>query len=145
MRAAACILLFLLFLPVCVFAQWREPPKTGSQLELLPDRTNVAGMSGLGPEITLSLVRPERNAPQHRAVVKVSTWGTPLADPAKTQGNPDANYLIYKIDNHSQVLSGSDEMVFDNLAPGQHTVTVMMADSKGRPEGDKSELKFEIP
>jgi hypothetical protein len=144
MRAVVSVLIFLTLITLSAVAQWREPPMTGSAQELLPDRTNIEGMSGMGPEITAGLVDREQNAKQHRAVVKVSSWGTAIANSGQMHGNLDANTIVYQLDDQNPVADGS-EMVFENLAPGKHTVTVMMADSEGHQEGDKSELKFEIP
>jgi hypothetical protein len=145
MRIPASALLFLLAASIGAFAQWAEPPMTGSEHQMLADRTNIEGMSGLGPEISAGLADPEQNARHRRAVVKVSTWGTKIVDPVEANGDPDANFIVYQLDNRTPVASGSHRMVFDDLAPGKHSITVWMADSQGHPEGEKSELRFEVP
>ena len=145
MRISAFALLLLLAAPLGALAQWAELPMTGSEPQTFADRTNVEGMSGLGPEISASLVDPEQNARRRRAVVKVSSWGTKIVDPAEAHGDPNANFIVYRLDDQPPIPSGSHRMVFDNLAPGKHTIAVTMADSQGHQEGDKSELKFEVP
>jgi len=90
MSSKLCLVAFAiaLFLPLVTFAQWRQLPTTGSPERRLPDRTTLAGQSGLGTTLTAKLVDEQANARNHKAVVEVQTDGVKIVDPATSKHDP---------------------------------------------------------
>ena len=128
-------------------AQWKQLPSTGSPAERLPDRTTLAGQSGLGPLLTAKLVEKEKNAKQHRAVVVVETDGVELVDPKKAGGEPklDQAHIQYWLDGNSVQNSTSKSWTFDNLSPGEHEIHVSLAANDNHPIGQSRTVKVKIP
>ena len=129
------------------YAQWKEPPATGSPTNELEDRTNLVGQSGLGPLLTATLVDVDRNAKSHRAVVEVQTDGVRIVDPASLKNEPklDEAHLQYRLDNGEIQNSTSKTWTFDNLSPGEHRIDVALASSDNHAIGKSLTLKLRIP
>lgn len=139
--------IFTLFLPLVAAPQWRNPPKTGSPTQELPDRTGVAEQSGIGPDLSAVLVNPDANAKQKKAVVRVQTAGVSLVNPAASHGVPmnGQAHIQYRLDQNPIVNSTQTEMSFDHLSPGDHVIQVAMAGNDNRPIGEQKTLKIHIP
>jgi|SRR5581483_106813 len=128
------------------YAQWKEPPSTGSPTNELEDRTNLAGQSGLGPLLKATLVDFERNAKSHKAVVEVQTDGVRMVDPASVNHEPklDEAHLQYRLDNGEIQNSTSKTWTFDNLSRGEHRIEVALASNDNHPIGKPKTLKLLI-
>lgn len=140
-------ILALVLVPATGWAQWREPPATGSPANELPDRTQLAGQSGLGPLLIAELVDKEENAKSHRAVVKVQTDGVIIVDPASAHFQPklDEAHIRYQLDGGQAHDSTSKRWTFDNLSSGEHHIKVTLASSDNQQMGKGKILKVHIP
>jgi hypothetical protein len=140
--ALVSAVLFLFCAPMP--GQWRQQPTTGSTPMRLTDRTNYAGMSGIGPLIEAELVDEHKNADQKQAVVKTEVWGVDLISPP--QAGVDAKrseaYLTYRLDQQPEVKTADKEQTFRNLPPGDHKIVVQLAFADGRPAGTPVVLKL---
>jgi hypothetical protein len=136
---------------VCFFslfasAQWMERPNTGSPQKYLPDRTNMAGMSGMGPELKVSLVNTHKNASARKAVVRIEVWGVDLVEPQRNQ-EPKSTlaYVTYQLDSGEVVKTAQKEQMFGNIPPGYHHIYVQLASLDGQPVGARMTLTVHIP
>lgn len=138
-------LIVLLLSPV--LAQWREKPMTGSQPEMLPDRTDIAGQSGLGALITAQLVDEHANARQHRAVVQVQTDGLQIIDGASANYAPRLNqaHIQYQLDAGAPADTTSRRIELAGLSPGEHQIRIALVGNDNKPIGHQSTLKVHIP
>lgn len=140
-----CFVAFLLSSAVAS-AQWIERPHTGSSQNLLPDRTNMTGMSGMGPQLEVQLVDADKNASEKKAVVRTEVWGVDLVEP---QGNEEPNltkaYMTYQLDGGEVVKTSEEEHTFENLAPGYHHIYVQLASLDGHPKGARLTLTVHVP
>lgn len=141
------ILLALVFVGSTAFAQWKEPPATGSPKNNLPDRTTMVGQSGMGPLLLAKLADPDENAKSHKAVIVVDTDGVRIVDPASVHYEPrlDEAHIQYQLDNGPAYASTSKEWTFSHLSHGEHTVTIALISSDNHPMGKKKVLKVSVP
>ena len=127
-------------------AQWANPPKTGSQPEELPDRTVLAGQSGMGPLMTAELVHPHDNAKKKMAVVQVHTDGVRLVTPgSKAESKDDEAHLQYRLDHQQAIDTTQTNMRFTGLSQGDHIIQVALAGNDNKPMGHQTTLKVHIP
>ncbi len=141
-----CVLIAtLLFAAMSLSAQWAQNPTTGSSPEQLPDRTKLAGMTGLDPELKADFVDKSQNAKEHKVVVRADVWGVDLVPPeANSQQNGTA-LLSFVLDHNPPVKTNQQEYTFDNVSPGQHTVTVRLLSPDGQEIGSNVVLGVHIP
>ncbi len=128
-------------------AQWTEPPATGSPTNHLPDRTNLAGQTGLGPLLIARLLEKQANAKQHRAVVAVQVDGVRLVDPETGHRQPklDEAHIQYQVDRQPPQHTTDRQWTVNGLSSGEHHIRVQLAASDGRQVGRSTTLKVEIP
>lgn len=127
--------------------QWKELPATGSPTERLPDRTTLAGQSGLGPLLIAKLVDEAANAKQHKAVVDVQTDGVRLVDPEAVHHKPkiDEAHIQYQMDGGAVQNSTSETWTFQHLSRGEHHIVVALATSDNHPIGKAKRLRVRVP
>jgi hypothetical protein len=127
--------------------QWKQPPSTGSPENHLPDRTKLAGQSGMGPLLTAKLLDKEANAKKHRAVVEVKTDGVKLVDAALAQNEPklDEAHIQYSLDDGPPQNTTSTTWSFQGLSRGEHRIRVNLVASDGQKVGEGTTLKVEVP
>jgi hypothetical protein len=144
---SCAILMITMLIPTRGWGQWREPPATGSPSNELPDRTTLAGQSGLGPLLIAELLDKEENAKQRRAVVKVETDGVRIVDPASAHYQPrlDEAHIRYQIDDGNACDSTAKVWTFKSLPSGEHHIKVTLASSDGQQIGKGKLLKVRIP
>jgi len=144
--ASALFVAVALCLPPATMAQWIDLPRTGSQPATLPDRTVLAGQSGLAPQMTAELVHAKANARHRSAVVAVKTEGVHLTTPASSQDIPwlDEAHLSYQLDNLPPLFTTNLSMEFHNLAPGVHQILVALVGNDDRPIGAPQTLKLHV-
>ncbi len=147
LACAGAALIFCLMGAVVAHAQWAEPPQTGSQPELLPDRTIMAGQSGIAPTISAELVDKHQNEKAHKAVVKVETDSISMMDPAAAHYAPklDQAHLQYQLDGGDIFNSTSKVWTFTHLPAGKHRVLVSLVGNDNRPHGLPITLKLDVP
>lgn len=139
------LLAAIVFTSIGLSAQWAENPTTGSSPEQLTDRTNLAGMTGLSPELKAGFVQKSENAKQHKIAVRAEVWGVHLVPPdANARQNGTAS-LSFVLDHNAPVKTDQKEYTFDNVSPGQHTVTVRLLSPEGQEIGSNIVLGIHIP
>jgi hypothetical protein len=128
-------------------AQWKEKPMTGSQPNVVTDRTTVAGQSGMAADVRARPVDVHDNAKQHKAVVKVETEGVQLVESSGTSDGLrlDQAHLECRLDDREPIQSTSTTMTFDNLAPGIHVVRDTLVDGANKPVSDSQTLTLRVP
>lgn len=127
-------------------AQWRQLPETGSPNRHLPNRTVLSGMSGMGPQLKVSLVDADTNAENKRAVVRIEVWGVELVEPhANEQPNLSKSFVTYQLDDGEVVKTTGEEHTFENISPGYHHVYVQLAFLSGEPRGARLTLTVHVP
>lgn len=129
------------------YCQWKELPSTGSPTERVPDRTTLAGQSGLGPLVLARLVDEHKNARQHKAIIEVETDGVEIVDPqaAHLQPRIDEAHIQYRLDGGPVHNSTSKTWTFARLSPGKHEIEVALAGSDNHPLGKPEKLHVHIP
>jgi hypothetical protein len=142
----ALVLVSLLFLSLIASAQWVERPHTGTSQTYLADRTNMAGMVGMGPQLEVFLVDADKNAVDKRAVVRIDVWGVDLVEPQSNQ-EPKLTqaYVTYQLDSGEVVRTAAEEHTFENLTPGYHHVYVQLASLDNQPFGARLTLTVHVP
>ncbi len=127
--------------------QWKQQPSTGSPEYRFPDRTKVAGQSGVGPLLTARLLDKEDNAKRHRAIVEVQTDGVQLVDAGAAQNQPrlDEAHIQYALDNQPVQNTTSKTCTFENLQPGEHRIHINLASSDNRKIGQGTTLNVKVP
>lgn len=137
----------MLLVPTTGWSQWREPPATGSPSNELPDRTTLAGQSGLGPLLIADLVDKDQNAARHKIVVKVQTDGVKIVDPAAANHEPrlDEAHIQYQLDGEPPYDTTSKTWTFQNVPSGEHRIKVTLASSDNQQMGKGKLLKIRIP
>lgn len=145
-RIALFLVIALCLAPRAAMCQWKEPPATGSPENTLPDRTTLAGQSGLGPLISAILVDPAANARMHKAVVEVQTDGVSVVDPAThKQPKLDEAHIAYQVDDHGRVDSVSKMQTFSDLRPGDHRIRVSLRSNDNHQIGKEQVLRVHVP
>lgn len=144
---ASISLALLLLFPRYGYAQWREPPATGSPQNTLPDRTTLAGQSGMGPLLIAKLLDRVQNAKNHRAVVVVETDGVRIVDPRAANHEPKLYeaYIQYRLDNGPVENSTSESRTFHHLPSGEHRIRVALVSSDDHQMGKEKVLKVRVP
>lgn len=147
LQLASLSLAVLLLLPNSASAQWREPPATGSPQNTLPDRTTLAGQSGMGPLLIAKLIDRDRNARKHRAVVAVETDGVRIVDPRTANHEPkrDEAHIQYRLDNNAAQDSTFETWTFNHLSSGQHRIRVALVSSDYHRMGEEKVLTIRVP
>lgn len=140
------VFLGILFLHVPLHAQWKEQPSTGSPTQNLPNRTTLAGQSGMGPFLKARLVDRENNAKNHRAVVEVQTDGVELVSGA-AGSDPKLHeaHIQYQLDDGPVQNSTARTWIFENLNSGKHEIYVSLAGNDNRPVGKGATLTVTVP
>ncbi len=143
---APAALAMLLIAPAAE-CQWKQPPSTGSPENHLPDRTKLAGQSGMGPLLTARLLDKEGNAKKHRAVIEVQTDGIRLVESASAPNETglDDAHIQYRLDDQPAENTTSKRWTFENLSRGEHRIRVNLASSDDRKVGEGTTLKVHVP
>lgn len=127
-------------------AQWKQLPTTGSPEDRLPDRTTLAGQSGLGPQLTAEMVDKDANAKKRRVVVQVQTDGVEMVDPVSVnEPNLGQAHIEYRLDNGPAQQTTSKTETFETLPPGWHRVYVRLLSNDNHPIGKPTTLSVHIP
>ena len=146
LRKMAVVMILVAAFSIAASAQWMQDPETGSAPERVADRTKMSGMSGLGPQLEVGLVKPGENAKKKQAVVAAKVWGIDLITPGSyTQPNLTKGYLVYRVDEQPVIKTADKEVTFRNLSPGYHAVTVQLSSPDGHLVGARMVLAVHIP
>ncbi len=138
------ILTTIVFTTLSVSAQWAQDPTTGSSQQQLTDRTKLAGMTGLDPELKADFVQKSNNAKEHKAVVRADVWGVNLVPPDSNASQNGTALLSFALDHNAPAKTNQQEYTFENLSPGQHTITVRLLSPEGQEIGSNVVLGIHI-
>ena len=99
------------------------------------------------PSMTAKLVDPDTKAAARAATVEVTTTGIELVDPALSNEKPveGQGHLHYQLDKGPVVATPAAKLSWHELAPGQHTIVVMLAGNDHKPLGPQQTLNVNIP
>jgi hypothetical protein len=143
---------WLIFLALCGFgsplaySQWKEPPSTGSPEYRLPDRTYIAGQSGMAPTLTATLQAPENNAAHHTVVVRAQTDGVELQYPqAKDEPLLGCGHIEYQLDGSMPENTAARLWTFSRISPGDHTITVRLVGADNQELVKPTRLRVHVP
>ncbi len=99
-----------------------------------------------GPQLKAHLVDKEKNASRRIAVVDVDVRNVTLTDPiAYRDSGSGMGHLQYRVDNGPYILPMANQLAFEGLTPGKHTIEVSVADGAFRPLGAQVALELVIP
>ncbi len=99
-----------------------------------------------GPQLKAHLVDKEKNAARRIAVVEVDVRNVTLTDPiAYRDSGSGMGHLQYRVDSGPYILPMANQLVFEGLTPGKHTIEVSLADGAFRPLGAQVALELVIP
>ena len=97
--------------------------------------------------MTARLIEADKKAAERAATVEVTVSGVELTDPAAAKEKPVAGqaHLHYQVDNGPVVATPSAKLSFHELAPGSHTILVVLAGNDHQPLGPKQQLTVTVP
>jgi hypothetical protein len=99
------------------------------------------------PVMTAKLIDADKKASQRSATVEVTTSGVELTDPALSNEKPveGQGHLHYQLDKGPIVATPTAKLSFHELAPGPHTILVMLAGNDHKPLGPQQQLTVTVP
>jgi hypothetical protein len=97
--------------------------------------------------MTAKLIDADKKASQRSATVEVTTSGVELTDPALSNEKPveGQGHLHYQLDKGPIVATPTAKLSFHELAPGPHTIVVMLAGNDHKPLGPQQQLTVTVP
>jgi hypothetical protein len=97
--------------------------------------------------MTAKLVDADKKASQRAATVEVTTSGVQLVDPSISMEKavPGQGHLHYQLDKGAIVATPAAKLSFHELAPGPHTIDVMLAGNDHKPLGPQQQLSVTVP
>ena len=103
--------------------------------------------SATKPTLTARLVDAEKKAAGRAATVEVTTSGVELVDPAVSMEKAVAGqgHLHYQVDQGPVIATPSAKLSFHELAPGAHTIVVVLAGNDHKPLGPQQKLTMTVP
>jgi hypothetical protein len=144
--ASITLILFAALGCGCSYAQWKEPPSTGSPQYRLEDRTYMAGQSGMGATITAQLEDATENAKHHKIVVRAQPDGvTVQAGQTSAQPNLDEARIQYQLDTQTPENTTSNRWTFAPVSSGAHTVTIRLVDGNNKALAEPATLTIHVP
>jgi len=137
----ACVLSAAALAARGAWAQYSSGPKdTKSQTASTASEKSHAVLKA-------DLVDAEKKAKGKAATVKVEVTGIEIVDPATVNEKPRAGqgHLHYQVDNDPIVATTAKKLSFHELAPGKHTIKVVLAGNDHSPLGPEQTLDVTIP
>ncbi len=99
-----------------------------------------------GPQLKAHLVDKDKNAARRIAVVEVDVRNVTLTDPISyPNSGSEMGHLQYRMDDGPYILPMANQLAFEGLTPGKHTIEVSVADGAFRPMGAQVKLDLVIP
>jgi hypothetical protein len=97
--------------------------------------------------MTAKLVDADAKASQRAATVEVTTSGVQLVDPGISMEKAVAGqgHLHYQLDKGPIIATPTAKLSFHELAPGPHTIVVMLAGNDHKPLGPQQQLSVTVP
>ena len=99
------------------------------------------------PSMTAKLIDPDKKAATRAATVEVTTTGVELVDPALSNEKPvpGQGHLHYQLDKGPVVATPAAKLSWHELAPGPHTIVVVLAGNDHKPLGPQQTLNVTVP
>ncbi len=107
---------------------------------------NAAAVEG-AQMFSAILVSPDDLAKHKAVTVEVKVDGIELVDPAEagSRSKPGQAHLHYQVDQGPVIVTTATKLSFQDLASGDHTITVNLAGNDHRPVGPQQVLSVRIP
>ncbi|MGA7929060.1 MAG: hypothetical protein WCA20_24055 [Candidatus Sulfotelmatobacter sp.] len=98
------------------------------------------------PMLLATLKNKDKNAKERTAVVEVETQniGLVTSDVSSYEGD-DMGLLEYQVDQAPVLATADMRVMFRDLTPGKHTITVSLVNTEYKDLGAKAELEIDIP
>lgn len=97
--------------------------------------------------MTAKLIDADKKASERAATVEVTTSGVQLVDPSISMEKAvlGQGHLHYQLDKGPIVATPTAKLSFHELAPGPHTIVVMLAGNDHKPLGPQQQLNVTVP
>ena len=99
------------------------------------------------PVMTAKLIDADKKAAARSATVEVTTSGVELTDPAISNEKPvpGQGHLHYQLDKGPIIATPTAKLSFHELAPGPHTILIVLAGNDHKPLGPQQQLTVTVP
>ncbi len=99
------------------------------------------------PVMTAKLIDADKKASARSATVEVTTSGVELTDPAVSNEKPvpGQGHLHYQLDKGPVIATPTAKLSFHELAPGPHTILIVLAGNDHKPLGPQQQLTLTVP
>lgn len=98
------------------------------------------------PMLRATLRDKDKNAQKHVAVVEVETQNIGLVDlGVSSYAGGDVGLLEYQVDQAPVLATPNTQVMFRNLTPGKHTITVSLVNPQYKEFGAKAQLEVNVP
>lgn len=106
-----------------------------------------APAGGMKPSIMAKLIDADKKAASGNATVEVTTSGIELVDPTISMEKPvpGQGHLHYQLDKGPVIATPTAKLSFHELAPGAHTILVMLVGNDHKPLGPQQQLSVMVP
>ena len=113
----------------------------------VPTMDAQAPGSATKPIMTAKLIDADKKAAGRAATVEVTTSGIELVDPAISMEKAVAGqgHLHYQVDKGPVIATPSAKLSFHELAPGPHTILIVLAGNDHKPLGPQQQLTVTVP
>ncbi len=110
-------------------------------------RANTDAAAVKGPQLTATLVEPEKKAAEKEATVRVQVHGIKIVDPAQVKERPHKGegHLHYRVDDGPVIATTATKLSFHELTPGSHRIQVVLAANDHKPLGPEQTVNVTIP
>ena len=97
--------------------------------------------------MSAKLLDPDKKAASGGATVEVTTSGVQLTDPALSNEKPvpGQGHLHYQVDKGPVVATPTAKLSYHELAPGSHTILVVLVGNDHKPLGPQQQLVVTVP
>jgi hypothetical protein len=97
--------------------------------------------------MTAKLIDPDKKASARAATVEVTVSGVELTDPAVSNEKPvpGQGHLHYQLDKGPVIATPTAKLSFHELAPGPHTILIVLAGNDHKPLGPQQQLTVNVP
>ena len=111
------------------------------------DSAKDSGAGSGGPSIKAHLVDAKKNAAKATATVVVTAENIRLIDPSLAGKSEEGaeGHLHYQVDNGFVVATPGTKLSFHELSPGEHRISVTLADDHHNPIGSPVLLIVDVP
>lgn len=97
------------------------------------------------PMLRASLKDKEKNSQNHVAEVEVETQNIALVNASVSYRSHDFGILEYQVDQGPVLATDDTHVIFRDLAPGKHIITISLASADYKELRAKTQLEVDVP